>query len=90
MVQRMEKQLEEVEEERKKHSDPRYLARFDEGIARYKKQIDSVWSIWHATHGILMDDLMQARSMQFMRYVIVWLMRLASTQNLPQVRISFI
>ena len=90
MVQRMEKQLEEAKEERKKYSDPRYLARFDEGIARYKKQIDSTWSVWHATHGILMDDLMQARSMQFMRYVIVWLMRLASTQNLPQVRISCI
>ena len=30
----------------------------------------------YAVQGVLFDDLGQARSMQFMRYVIVWLMRL--------------
>lgn len=84
MVQRMEKDLEKAEAERVKYTDPRYLQRFDENLAKYKKQIDNIWSAWHATHGILMDDLAQARSMQFMRYVIVWLLRLASQQNLPQ------
>ena len=56
--------------------------RFDEAVAKYKRQIDTTWSVWHATQGVLMDDLMQARSMQFMRYVIVWLMRLASQVSL--------
>ena len=63
--------------------DPRYLERFDAGVTRYKKQIDDIWSVWHATHGILMDDLSQSRSMQFMRYVIVWLLRLVRTACSP-------
>lgn len=43
-----------------------------------------MWSTIHATNGVLLDDLNQARSMQFMRLVIVWLLRLASRQNLPK------
>ncbi len=63
--------------------DPRYLARFEEHIKKIKQQIDDSWSTIHATNGVLLDDLSQARSMQFMRYVIMWLLRLASGQNLP-------
>ena len=50
---------------------------------RFKKRIDETWSTIHATNGVLLDDLMQTRTMQFMRYVIVWLLRLASYQDLP-------
>lgn len=64
--------------------DPRYLARFEQELAKYKKRIDDNWSTIYATTGVLLDDLNQARSMQFMRYVIVWLLRLASRQNVPQ------
>ncbi len=32
----------------------------------------------HAIQGVLLDELTQARSMQFMRYVIVWMLRLVS------------
>lgn len=51
---------------------------------RIKKSIDENWSTIHAMGGVLADDLGQARSMQFMRYVIVWLLRLASGQELPK------
>jgi len=64
--------------------DPRYLARFEEQVSRVKKTIDDMWSAIHATHGVLLDDVSQARSMQFMRYVIIWLLRLASRQELPK------
>lgn len=46
--------------------------------------MDTRWSEIHATRGVLLDELLQARSMQFMRYVIVWLLRIASGQNLPK------
>ena len=46
--------------------------------------IDDNWSTVHATTGVLLDDLNQARSMQFMRYVIVWLLRLSSGQDVPK------
>lgn len=68
--------------------DPRYLARYEEYIKRVQKQIDDNWSIMHATNGVILDDLMQARSMQFMRYVIIWLLRLASQQDIPTVPIT--
>ena len=64
--------------------DPRYLNRFEEHVKKIEKQIDDIWSTMHATNGVLLDDLSQARSMQFMRYVIVWLLRLASRQDLPK------
>lgn len=49
-----------------------------------KDRLDTSHSIIHATNAVLLDDLSQARSMQFMRYVIVWLLRLASGQNIPK------
>lgn len=56
---------------------------FEQRLKQARQKIDNVWSAIHATYGVLTDDLNQARSMQFMRYVIVWLMRLASQQNIP-------
>lgn len=64
------------------------MQRFEAHVARFKKHIDDQWSIYHATWGVLIDDLTQARSMQFMRYVIVWLLRLASRQQLPKERLN--
>jgi ubiquitin conjugation factor E4 B len=60
------------------------LARFDQHVEKVKKEIDNSWSTIHATNGVLLDGESQQRSMQFMRYVIVWLLRLASGKNLPQ------
>ena len=57
-------------------------------MTRIKKHIDDRWSVFHATNGVLLDDLSQQRSMQFMRYVIVWLLRLATRQNLPKEKLK--
>ncbi|KAK5110719.1 hypothetical protein LTR62_005596 [Meristemomyces frigidus] len=84
-VKRYEQDLVQMEGERGKYAgDPRYLARFEQAVSKYKEQIDDTWSMIHATYGVLCDDVSQARSMQFMRYVIVWILRLASGQNLPK------
>ena len=45
--------------------------------------IDDMWCTIHATTGVLLDDSTQKAAMDFMRYVMVWLMRLASGQDLP-------
>jgi ubiquitin conjugation factor E4 B len=88
-AKRAEKDLQAFETDRHKYAnDPRYLARFDEHVNKIKRDIDNMWSTYHATTGVLLDDLTQARSMQFMRYVIVWLLRLASRQNVPQEQLS--
>ncbi|GIZ44558.1 hypothetical protein CKM354_000775300 [Cercospora kikuchii] len=84
-VKRYEQDLAEFEKERHKYvSDPRYLQRFEQHVAKVKQQIDDMWSTIHATTGVLLDDATQKASMDFMRYVIVWLLRLASGQNLPK------
>lgn len=84
-VKRTEKDLMELESERHKYlNDNRYLARFDAHINKIKKTIDETWSTIHATTGVLLDDSTQKAAMDFMRYVMVWLLRLASGQNLPK------
>lgn len=88
-IERYEKDLEQFEAERHKYvNDPRYLQRFEDHVTRIKKMIDDSWSTYHATNGVLLDELSQARSMQFMRYVIVWIMRLASRKQLPTEQLS--
>ena len=66
-----------------KLQDARYLARFDAHVNKQKQMIDDMWCTIHATTGVLLDDSTQKAAMDFMRYVMVWLMRLASGQNLP-------
>jgi len=88
-VQRLEKDVEQYEKERYKYlSNPRHLQLFETRLTQAKTQIDEMWSTIHATHGVLLDELNQARSMQLMRYVIVWLLRIASSQNLPREKLS--
>ncbi|KAI5237011.1 hypothetical protein E4T43_08258 [Aureobasidium subglaciale] len=84
-VKHMEKELERFEGERQKYAhDPRYAARFEQHLQKFRDDVDRIHSIIHATTGVLLDEVSQARSMQFMRYVIVWLLSLASGQNLPK------
>ncbi|RMY05567.1 hypothetical protein D0867_09983 [Hortaea werneckii] len=84
-VKRIEQDLVAFEADRHKYvNDQRYLAIFDKRVDEIKKHIDDSWSTIFATHGVLLDDISQARSMQFMRYLIVFLLRLASGQNIPR------
>ena len=88
-VKRMEKDLEAAEIDRERYSSqPQYLRLFDIRLQKFKDEIDRTHTVIHATHGVLLDELVQARSMQFMRYVIVWLLRLASGQNLPKEQLT--
>lgn len=78
-LKEMEKRVEELELDRHKFvNDPNNLRMFDAAVGKFKDQIDSGLSYKHAVQGVLLDDLCQARSMQFMRYVMVWLLRLVA------------
>ena len=85
-LKRMEKQVEEIELDRHKFvNDPVRLTMFENAIKKFKDQIDKGLSYKFAVQGVLLDDLSQARSMQFMRYVIVWLLRLVvPTHDFPK------
>lgn len=47
-------------------------------IKRYNAVLEKALSLKFAIEGVLFDDLMQARSLQFMRYVIVFMLRVAT------------
>ena len=81
-LKRMKKHLDEVELERHKWvNDPMRLREFEKAVQKWKDQIETGMSYKYAVEGVLLDDLSQARSMQFMRYVIVWLLRLVSPKH---------
>ena len=78
-LKRMKKHVDEIELDRHKFvNDPVRLRMFEEAIKKYKDQLDKGLSYKFSVEGILLDELSQTRSMQFMRYVIVWLIRLVS------------
>ena len=78
-LKRMEKHIEEIELERHKWvNDPMRLRMFENAVKKYKDQLDKGLAYKYAVQGVLLDDLTQTRSMQFMRYVIVWLLRLVA------------
>ena len=78
----MEKHIAALEADRDKfvHNQTQ-LAMFDRAVAKHKTNLDRGLSYKLAVQGVLLDDLTQTRSMQFMRYVIVWLMRLVSADH---------
>jgi len=78
-LKRLKKNIEEIELDRHKFvNDPIRLRMFENAIKKYKDRVDTGMSYKYSVEGVLLDDLTQARSMQFMRYVIVWLLRLVS------------
>jgi ubiquitin conjugation factor E4 B len=54
------------------------LAQFELGLKRYNDVLEKAMQLKFAIEGVLFDDLIQARSLQFMKHVIVFLLRLAS------------
>lgn len=78
-VKYLEKQLVKMEAERVKYiSNPNQLRVFDQHVKKMKDNIERGHCVILATQGVLLDDVAQARSMQLMRYVIVWMLRLVS------------
>ncbi|KGQ00890.1 hypothetical protein PAAG_12433 [Paracoccidioides lutzii Pb01] len=83
-LRHMETQIDKFELERNKwRSNPTQLRMFEDALKKYKDRFDLGLSFKYTLQGILLDDLWQARSMQFMRYVIVWLLRIVSGRNFP-------
>lgn len=57
------------------------MAQFEIAVKKYSDVLDNAMSFKFAIEGVLFDDLMQARSLTFMRYVIVWVLRLVTGSN---------
>lgn len=53
----------------------------DVSIKRHTDVLEKASSLKMAIEGVLLDEKMQARSLQFMRYVTVWLLRTVSQSD---------
>ncbi|RDW91522.1 hypothetical protein BP5796_02687 [Coleophoma crateriformis] len=78
-IKHLQKQMVLMEAERQKlQTRPRELAALDAQLKRYVDALDRAISLQYAIQGVLFDKKMQQRSLTFMRYVTVWLLRVAS------------
>lgn len=81
-LKHMSKQIEHFETERHKYvNNPMQLRQFDTALQKFKDQHDKAMSFKYAAQGILLDEVSQARSMQFMKFTTVWLLRQVSTNR---------
>jgi ubiquitin conjugation factor E4 B len=81
-IKYLDKHLKAMEEERVKVVNiPLQLARFEEALKRVTNVLEKTISLKYAIEGVLLDDRMQSTSLRFMRYVAVWLLRLATGAN---------
>lgn len=81
-------QIEKFEVERHKYvSVPAQLAMFEKALQKYKDQLDKGLAYKYAVQGVLLDEQSQTRSMQFMRFLTVWLLRVVSP-GFPQTKVS--
>lgn len=78
-LKHMSKQIEHFETERHKYvNNPMQLQQFEAALKKFKDQYDKGLSYKYSVQGVLLDELAQTRSMQFMRFVTVWLLRQVS------------
>lgn len=79
-IKHMDKQIQQFEQERQKYlNNPAHLTIFDNAVKKYKDQVDRALSFKYTLQGVMGDQTNQARSMLFMRYVSVWMLRIASS-----------
>ncbi|KAJ5143935.1 uncharacterized protein N7515_002722 [Penicillium bovifimosum] len=88
-VRQMENTITKFELERVRWiNNPRQLRTFDTALKKYKDKLDLGIALKYSLQGVLFDEQWQARSMLFMRYVTVWLLRLVSGKNFPKEKIT--
>lgn len=88
-VRQMESTITKFELERVRWlNNPQQLRTFDAALKKYKEKLDLGIALKYSLQGVLFDEQWQARSMLFMRYVTVWLLRLVSGKNFPKERLT--
>ncbi|KAL3450690.1 ubiquitin elongating factor core-domain-containing protein [Aspergillus insuetus] len=88
-IKHLESTLAKFEAERHKYVNNQLQLRlFETHLKKYKDRVDLGYALKYSLQGVLFDDQWQFRSMTFMRYVIVWLLRVASGKNFPKEQIS--
>ncbi|KAK7423890.1 Ubiquitin conjugation factor E4 [Neonectria punicea] len=78
-IKYLEKHLKAMEAERPKVANvPHQLRLLEETLKRHTNVLEKTIGMKFAIEGVLLDERMQSTSLRFMRYVAVWLLRLAT------------
>jgi len=78
-IKYLEKHIKAMEAERHKLANsPQQLAMFEVSFKRHTSVLEKTISLKYAIEGVLLDERMQSTSLRFMRYVAVWLLRIAT------------
>lgn len=81
-IKYLEKHIKAMEAERPKVANsPHQLRLFEETLKRHTNVLEKTIALKYAIEGVLLDERMQSTSLRFMRYVAVWLLRLATGSN---------
>jgi ubiquitin conjugation factor E4 B len=81
-IKHFEKSIAMMEAERQKLLNrPDQLRMLDVALARHTAVLERCLALKYSIEGVLLEQKMQSRSLQFMRYVTVWLLRVASQSN---------
>ncbi|PLN75483.1 putative ubiquitin fusion degradation protein UfdB [Aspergillus taichungensis] len=88
-LKHMQSTIDRFESERPRWaSNPTQLRVFEQALKKYKDKLDLGMALKYSLQGVLFDEQWQARSMLFMRYVTVWLLRLISGRDFPREQIT--
>ncbi|TQV91651.1 ubiquitin conjugation factor E4 [Cordyceps javanica] len=81
-IKYLESRIQAMEAERPKvANNPQQLHLFEETMKRHVNVLERTIGLRHAIEGVLLDDRMQSTSLRFMRYVAVWLLRIATGKD---------
>lgn len=81
-IKYLEKHIRAMEAERPKVANvPHQLRLFEETLKRHTNVLEKTIAMKYSIDGVLLDERMQSTSLRFMRYVAVWLLRLATGSN---------
>ncbi|KAM3449632.1 hypothetical protein MY3296_006716 [Beauveria thailandica] len=81
-IKYVESRIQAMEAEREKFvNNPQQLSAFEVTVKRHINVLERSIGMRHAIEGVLLDDRMQSTSLRFMRYVAVWLLRIATGQD---------
>ncbi|KAF8541369.1 ubiquitin elongating factor core-domain-containing protein [Trichophaea hybrida] len=84
-IPELERHLERIEEDRQKYIGTPALIILDRNIAKIKGRLDGAIAHRYALEVVLFDTTVQAAALLFMRYQMVWLLRLVdSTHQYPR------
>lgn len=78
-IKYLERHIKTMEAERPKLvNSPQQLAMYEVSMKRHTTVLEKTIGLKHAIEGVLLDERMQSTSLRFMRYVAVWLLRIAT------------